>query len=236
MRSDIVSASCLVVRHVDHRHAEALVKPAHLELHLLAQLLVERAERLVHQHELRLEHERTRHRDALLLAARQLGRPPGAEPARAAPCRAPFRRGARSRRPPRRAPTAETRCCRQRSCAGTARSSGTPCRSRAGAAAASTSACPPAGSRPRSALRSRRASSASSSCPSPKVPAASGTRRARCRGRDRRPPAQGHRRSCRCRRSARSGRASARASQTLWPPLIGISAPVTYDARSEHRK
>ena len=43
-----------------------------LVLHLLAKLLVERAERLVHQHELGLEHERARERDALLLAAREL--------------------------------------------------------------------------------------------------------------------------------------------------------------------
>ena len=52
-----------------------------LELHLLAQLLVERAERLVHQHELRLEHQRARDRDALLLAAGELRRPAAAEAA-----------------------------------------------------------------------------------------------------------------------------------------------------------
>ena len=69
----------LVVRDVDHRDAEPLVQPAHLELHLLAQLLVERAERLVHQHELGLEHERARDGDALLLAAGKLRRPPRAE-------------------------------------------------------------------------------------------------------------------------------------------------------------
>ena len=45
-----------------------------LELHLLAQLLVEGAERLVHQHELRLEHERAGDGDALLLAAGELDR------------------------------------------------------------------------------------------------------------------------------------------------------------------
>ena len=81
MRSDIVSASRLVVRHVDHRDAEPLVQAPDLELHLLAQLLVERAERLVHQHELRLEHERARDRDPLLLAAGELRRPAAAEPA-----------------------------------------------------------------------------------------------------------------------------------------------------------
>ncbi len=45
-----------------------------LELHVLAELLVERAERLVHQHELWVEDERAGERDALLLAARELGR------------------------------------------------------------------------------------------------------------------------------------------------------------------
>ena len=64
----------LVVRDVDHRDAQPLVQPAHLELHLLAELLVERAERLVHQHQLRLEHERASDGDALLLPARQLRR------------------------------------------------------------------------------------------------------------------------------------------------------------------
>ena len=45
-----------------------------LELHLLAQLEVERAERLVEQQHARLVHERARERDALLLAARELPR------------------------------------------------------------------------------------------------------------------------------------------------------------------
>ena len=43
-----------------------------LILHLLAQLLVERAQRLVHQHEVGLEHQGAGHGDALLLAAGQL--------------------------------------------------------------------------------------------------------------------------------------------------------------------
>ena len=64
----------LVVRHVDEGHAELAVQLLELDLHVLAQLLVERAERLVHQHELRLEDQRPRQRDALLLAARELRR------------------------------------------------------------------------------------------------------------------------------------------------------------------
>ena len=42
---------------------------ANLELHLFAKLLVERAERLVHQDQLGLEHECPRDRGSLLLAA-----------------------------------------------------------------------------------------------------------------------------------------------------------------------
>ena len=64
----------LVVRHIDDGDAEHLVDLLQLDLHMLAQLLVERAERLVHQNEGRLEDERAGERDALLLAARELGR------------------------------------------------------------------------------------------------------------------------------------------------------------------
>ena len=46
-----------------------------LALHLLAQLQVERAERLVEQQHLRLADQRARQRHALALAARQLRRP-----------------------------------------------------------------------------------------------------------------------------------------------------------------
>ena len=62
----------LVVRDVDEGHAQAAVQFLQLDLHVLAQLLVQRAERLVHQHQLRLEHQRARQRHALLLPAREL--------------------------------------------------------------------------------------------------------------------------------------------------------------------
>ena len=65
----------LVVGDVDDGDAEPLVDVLDLELHLLAQLLVERAERLVHQHELGLEDQRAGKRDALLLAAGELAGP-----------------------------------------------------------------------------------------------------------------------------------------------------------------
>ena len=45
-----------------------------LDLHVLAQLLVERAQRFVHQHQLRLEHQCAGQGHALLLATRQLRR------------------------------------------------------------------------------------------------------------------------------------------------------------------
>ena len=45
-----------------------------LDLHALAELLVERAERLVHQQQARPRHERARHRHALLLPPGELAR------------------------------------------------------------------------------------------------------------------------------------------------------------------
>ena len=48
------------------------------ELHVFAQLLVERAKRLVHQHQLGFEHQSARQGDTLLLTARKLR---GASPA-----------------------------------------------------------------------------------------------------------------------------------------------------------
>ncbi|MCY1298301.1 hypothetical protein D9M70_477820 [compost metagenome] len=49
---------------------------ANVELHLLAQLLVKRAEWLVHQHDTRFEDERPGKRHALLLATGELRRAP----------------------------------------------------------------------------------------------------------------------------------------------------------------
>src|SRR5918993_212096 len=62
----------LIVRDVHDGDAEPLVKMLDLELHLLAQLLVERAERFVHQHQRRLVDQGPRDGDPLLLPARQL--------------------------------------------------------------------------------------------------------------------------------------------------------------------
>ena len=65
----------LIMRDEDDGQAQPAVQLANVELHLLAQLLVERAERLVHQHDLRLEYERAGERDALLLSAGKLRGP-----------------------------------------------------------------------------------------------------------------------------------------------------------------
>ena len=62
----------LVVGHVDERDADLALDALELELHRLAQLEVERAERLVEQQRARVVHERAGERDALLLAAGEL--------------------------------------------------------------------------------------------------------------------------------------------------------------------
>ena len=70
----------LVVRDVDERRAELVLDPLQLQLHLLAQLHVQRAERLVEQQRSRTVDERARERDALLLPARELARAPALQP------------------------------------------------------------------------------------------------------------------------------------------------------------
>ncbi len=64
----------LIVGDVDNRSADAAMDMLDLGLHLLAQLLVERAERLIHQQQARPRHQRPRHGNALLLPARELAR------------------------------------------------------------------------------------------------------------------------------------------------------------------
>ena len=59
----------LVVRHIDHGDAELAMDAFDFDLHLLAQVLVQRAERFVEQHDIRVEDEAARQRNALLLAA-----------------------------------------------------------------------------------------------------------------------------------------------------------------------
>ena len=59
----------LVVRDVDEGDPELLLDPLQLDLQLLAQLQVERSERLVEQQRLRPVDDRARERDALALTA-----------------------------------------------------------------------------------------------------------------------------------------------------------------------
>jgi hypothetical protein len=64
----------LVVRHVDERDADLGLDALQLDLHLLAQLEVERAERLVEEEDPRVVDERPRQGNPLLLAAGELVR------------------------------------------------------------------------------------------------------------------------------------------------------------------
>ena len=66
----------LVVRHEHRRDADGALNLADRAPQLLADLRVERAERLVEQQHARLVRQRARERDALLLAARELARQP----------------------------------------------------------------------------------------------------------------------------------------------------------------
>ena len=69
----------LVVRDVDERRAELGLDPLQLELHLLAQLDVERAQRLVEQERGRPVDQSARERHALLLASGELPGAPAVE-------------------------------------------------------------------------------------------------------------------------------------------------------------
>ena len=62
------------MRDEDERDAELGLERLELDLEVLAQPGVERAERLVEQQHARAQHERARERDALLLAAGELVR------------------------------------------------------------------------------------------------------------------------------------------------------------------
>ena len=84
----------LVVRHVDERDADVALDALELDLQLLAQLEVERAERLVEQQHGGPVHERAREGDALLLAAGELARLALGLAARARRARAPRPPGA----------------------------------------------------------------------------------------------------------------------------------------------
>ena len=58
----------LIMGDVNDGHAQILLHPANLELHLFAKTPVQGAEWFVHQHQCRIEHQGAGNRDALLLA------------------------------------------------------------------------------------------------------------------------------------------------------------------------
>jgi hypothetical protein len=64
----------LIVGHIDHGHAQALVQMLDFHLHVFTQLFVECAQGFVHQHQLRLEHQRAGQGHTLLLTTGQLRR------------------------------------------------------------------------------------------------------------------------------------------------------------------
>ena len=66
----------LIVGDVDDGDAQLALDAPDLELHLLAQAAIERPQRLVHQHQIGLEHQRPGDGHALLLAAGELARAP----------------------------------------------------------------------------------------------------------------------------------------------------------------
>ena len=84
----------LVVRDEDERDADVFLERLQLDLEVLAQARVERAERLVQEQHARAQDERSCERDTLLLAAGQLVRLASLEARRAARARASPRRRA----------------------------------------------------------------------------------------------------------------------------------------------
>jgi hypothetical protein len=64
----------LIMRHENGRQAQALLEPPQLDLHGLPELAVKCAEGLVEQQQARVEHDRARQGDTLLLTSRQFAR------------------------------------------------------------------------------------------------------------------------------------------------------------------
>ena len=95
-RSDIVSASSWSWVTYEERDPDLALDALELDLELAAELRVERAERLVEEEDRGRQDERTRERDALLLAARELMRTPLRRARRAGRAPAPRRHAAPS--------------------------------------------------------------------------------------------------------------------------------------------
>ncbi len=191
----------LVVRDVQRRRPEPLLQALDLAAHRRAQLGVEVGERLVHEEDRRLAHDRPRQRDALALAAREVPRAAVEQVRDLERLRDLVARRRAGRPCSGRGCAAGSRCSRPPSCADRARSSGTPSRRRGRAAGC-------ASRRGRRCARCRRSGSrappvraARSSCRSPKGRAARGTRRRARRGRASAARATARRSASRCRGS-----------------------------------
>ena len=173
----------LVVRDVEDREAEPPLQVLDLEAHLLAEVRIERRQRLVEQHDVRTDRERAGERHALLAAARQV--------VGAALCRG--ERGWCAAAPPRCARSISAlrqlaHAQRERDVLEhrEVRPDGEGLEHHAEVAllrrqvevlaAATTAACRRRGSRPRPGPRSRRPSAAWSSCRSRRAPASRRTR------------------------------------------------------------
>ena len=143
---------------------------------------VEVGQRFVEQQHARMDRQRAGQCDALLLTAGQLARQPRWRTPPASPGAASRPRAPAWRPAPCAASPARTRCCAQRTGAGTAHSSGTRCPSRADAAAARRCWRRRGGCRRRWAARSPRSCAASWSCRSRRDRAARSVRRGARRG------------------------------------------------------
>ena len=144
---------------------------AQLVLHLLAQLQVERAERLVEQQHARPVHERARERHALALAARELARCGASRSRPAAPCSsASLGAPAALLLADLRDPQPVFHVLAHASCGETARSPGRRCSRRARRAGGRSRRARPALPFLRQAARSPRSCAGMSSSPSPTGP------------------------------------------------------------------
>ena len=103
----------LVVGHVDRRRADLALDAGDLGAHLHAQLRVEVRQRLVHEQDSRVPHDRAAHRDPLPLAARQAARSRSSSSVRrSTPAISWTRRRLRPSAPC--ASASRSRCCRRR--------------------------------------------------------------------------------------------------------------------------
>ncbi len=153
-----------VMRHHQHRlHRQLALHPQidQVGAQRLRRQHVQRAERLVHQQQIRMHHQRPRQPDALAHAARQFLRIGVLEPAQADHVDRRPRPGLRARRGARRGPPARVRRFPAPSARGTARSSGTPSPRRPSGPTAAPRATSP---RRRSASAAPKRSAAASIC------------------------------------------------------------------------